>query len=155
MKLSKMVITATSIILNIILIYIFVFKGETVEANDNRTELTMSESNRDFVLLEMRDFLESIQQINEGILNNKPELIIKASKHSGGSVIEHAPKGLLKSLPMGFKELGFATHDLFDEIALNAEQNFDPKQTQNQLNSLLNNCTACHRSYKIQASFSN
>ena len=138
-----------SILLNIGLLYLFVIKGETTKSNDSRTAVLMSEDNRDFVLEEMRDFLESIQQINEGVLENKPEKIINAGTKSGGSVIEHAPKGLLKTLPSGFKALGFSTHDLFDEIAKNAKNNYNPKETQKQVNILLNNCVSCHKSYKI------
>jgi len=151
MKITSTIILILSVLINIILFYVFIFKGETAETADNRIELTMSETNRDFVLLEMRDFLESIQQINEGILKNKPKLIIKAAKHSGGSVIAHAPQGLLKGLPIGFKELGFSTHDLFDEIGQTTADNYDAIKVQTQLNSLLNKCTACHQSYKIQA----
>lgn len=149
MKNTLIGIAGISLIFNAILIYVFVFKGETHHSIDDRTELSVTSSNRDFVLLEMREFLESVQQINEGILNNNAEIIITAAKKSGGSVIAHAPNGLLKSLPVGFKKLGFATHEIFDEIAKNAENNFEPKQIQTQLNQLLNNCTACHKAYKI------
>ena len=149
MKKATLTILIFSILLNIGLIYLFVIKGETTKSNDNRTAVLMSEGNKDFVLEEMRDFLESIQQINEGIQENTPEKIINAGNKSGGSVITHAPKGLLKSLPSGFKALGFSTHDLFDEIAKNAQNNYTPKKTQKQMNTLLNNCVSCHKSYKI------
>ena len=143
------IITVVSVLLNIALVYLFVFKGETVASKDNRTELILSEGNYDFVLAEMRVFLESIQQINEGLLTNNPEIIIKAANLSGGSVIAHAPNGMLKSLPIGFKKLGFSTHDNFDQIALIATNNYNRKEIQTQLNSLLNKCITCHRSYKI------
>jgi len=105
MKKPILIITVLSILLNIGLIYLFILKGDTVISNDNRTEIKMSENNKDFVLAEMRDFLESVQKINEGILTNNPKLIIEAGQKSGGSVIAHAPKGLLKSLPGGFKAI--------------------------------------------------
>lgn len=147
---KKSITTVLSILLNIGLIYFFIFKGQTVKSNDSRVAVTMSADNTDFVLDEMRDFLESIQQINEGILTNDAQKIIDAGKKSGGSVIEHAPKGLIKTLPIGFKKLGFSTHDMFDEIRKSTETNFNIKDTQVQLNKLLNNCIACHKSYKIK-----
>jgi len=150
MKKPIVIITILSVLLNIVVLYLFVIKGETVVSDDSRVALEMSDSNRDFVLEEMRDFLESVRKINEGILKEEPNLIIEAGKKSGGSVIDHAPKGLLKSLPIGFKELGFATHDIFDEIQKSAKNNFNPKESQSQLNILLNNCVACHQSYKIE-----
>lgn len=151
MKKSILILTVVSILLNIGLVYFFVFKGETVKSNDHRTELNMSSNNRDFVLEEMRGFLESVQKINEGIINNDPKKVIEAGEISGGSVIEQTPKGLMKTLPVGFKQLGFSTHDIFDDIAENAKLNFNPKESQKQLNTLLNNCIACHKSYKITA----
>ncbi len=55
----------------------------------------------------------------------------------------------MKSLPAGFKALGMSTHSMFDELAKNTETNFNPKQTQKALNSLLNNCVTCHKSLKV------
>lgn len=142
-------IALISILLNVFLVYIFVFKGETIQSNDDRVELVLSKENRDFALAEMRGFLESVQQINEGITNKDKQMVISAGEMSGGSVIAHAPKGMMKALPADFKAIGFSTHGLFDEIAEDAKENFDPTHTQKQLNSLLNKCIACHRSFKI------
>lgn len=142
-----------SVIINIVVIYVFVLKGKTYKDNSGRIAVKMTKNNRDFVLKEMREFLESVQQINDGIINKDPKKIISAGKNSGGSVIEHAPKGLLASLPVSFKKLGFATHDIFDEIKDSAMVNFNPKVTHKQLQKLLNNCVACHKSYKIETSF--
>ncbi len=150
MKKTTLIIATVSLLLNIGLIYVFLIKGETAEvSNDYRTAITMSEANKDFVLTEMRDFLESVQQINEGLLENNPEKIIAAGNKSGGSVIEQSPKGLLKTFPSGFKALGFSTHGLFDKISEDTKTNFNKENTQLQLNTLLNNCVACHKSYKI------
>lgn len=150
MKKGILIIAILSILINISLIYLFVIKGNTEKTNDDeRTTILMTKENKDFVLAEMRDFLESVQQINEGILNDDSNKIINAGNKSGGCVIAQAPKGLLKTLPGGFKALGFSTHDMFDKIAQSAKQNFNKQQTQTQLNTLLNNCIACHKSYKI------
>jgi len=133
------------------LIYLFIFKGKVAETmDDRRVVVELTERNANFALDEMRVFLESVQQINQGILDKNIKQIEKAANKSGGMVIGHAPKGMLASLPIGFKKLGFATHDLFDEItdSIRVHQNF--KQTQQQLGRLLNNCVACHKSYKIK-----
>ncbi|MDB4297461.1 hypothetical protein N9901_01770 [Flavobacteriaceae bacterium] len=149
MKKPIWIIAVLSILLNITLVYVFVFKGDVAYVNDNRIELNMSNANRDFVLEEMRSFLESVQQINEGVTYGDASKVIQAGETSGGAVIEQTPKGLIKSLPIGFKQLGFSTHDIFDDISESAKEHFNPKETQQKLNSLLNNCVACHQSYKI------
>lgn len=152
MKKIMPIITIISILINIGLIYVFVIKGETVTLEDGRSEIVMSVENKEFVMDEMRDFLESVQQINEGLVTNNPKLIIEAGKKSGGSVIAHAPKGLLKTLPSGFKAMGFASHDLFDEFAQTSIEEFNKKETQERLNTLLVNCISCHKAYKIGVS---
>jgi|SRR5690554_1766669 len=150
MKKVLPVLLTISLLVNIALVYFFFIKGDSVKINDERTAIHVSEENKDFVLAEMRGFLESVQQINKGIIENDAETVISASKKSGGTAIDHAPPSLVKSLPLAFKTLGCSTHDIFDEIAKNAEDNFEPKETQKKLDILLNNCVACHRSYKLE-----
>lgn len=150
MKKTLFVLLLLSIILNIGLVYFFVFRGDVVEPKDQRKAIMMSEGNREIVLGEMRDFLKNVQQINEGIIENNPEKIIKAAKTSGREVEEQIPQGLIKSLPIDFKRLGFATHDLFDELADSVRVNYQPKKTQKQLNRILNNCVTCHQIYQIK-----
>ncbi len=151
MKTTIKFFTTFSILLNIGLLYLFVLKGNTVPSVDKRVAILMEKDHQTFVLAEMRDFLESVQQINEGIMTNSPDKIINAGNKSGGSVIDHAPTGLLKTLPFEFKQLGFETHDIFDKIATSAKEDYQPEKAQRQLNKLLNNCVACHQIYKIDA----
>lgn len=148
-KIIFSVILLISLALNGFFIYKFT-QGETyVIPNDPRLSVKMSEENREFVMAEMRSFVESLQQINAGILYNDPKPIIEAGKRSGNGVKECAPEGLVETLPLAFKQLGFSTHDIFDQIAASAEKDFSPKKTQEQLNQLLNNCVACHKSFRI------
>ncbi len=139
-----------SVFLNLFLIYFFVFRGNVAKnKKDNRIVINLTKNNADFALTEMREFLESVSAIQEGITTNNPTLIINAGKKSGGSVIAHAPKGMMASLPMGFKKLGFSVHGLFDEIAEDASNSFSKPNTEKKLNTLLKKCIACHRTYKI------
>ncbi len=149
MKKLPWILAAIFFILNIALVYVFVFKGETVNLKDGRKGIPVNKIDKSFVLNEMRNFLESVQQINEGIIKNDKDLVVKAGEKSGGSVIEHAPQGMMKKLPMDFKALGFSTHAIFDEIAEKGRTNFEPAQTREQMAKLLNNCVACHKQFKL------
>lgn len=107
-----------SVFLNVGLIYKFFYAGETVSlAKDGRSEIKMTPENREYVMAEMRGFLESVQKINEGIAKNDPKIIEKVRQESGSCKVDGVPKGLIKSLPLGFKEMGFKTHELFDVMA--------------------------------------
>ena len=149
MKKLPTVLAIVFFLSTLFLIYFFVFRGTVIETEDDRVAIKLSESNTDFALAEMRTFLESIQQMNEGILNKDADLVFNGARQSGAKVVEETPKGMMKSLPIGFKKLGLATHDKFDAIAdsIRANNNFD--YAHKELNTLLNLCVTCHRTYKI------
>jgi len=133
----------------LLLIYFFIFRGNVIESDDHRAAIELTQPNADFALKEMRDFLESIQQINDGIINKDSSQIYNAARKSGGEVVQQTPKGMMASLPIGFKKLGFSVHDKFDEIADSIRANNDFDYAQREMNTILNSCIACHRSYKI------
>ena len=134
-----------SIGVNVVLIRKMFVGNTQVIPNDTRVSIIVSQSNKDFVMHEMRTFVEALHQIHVGIEQNDPALIAKVARASGGSVAGHAPAGLLASIPAEFKTIGFDTHGKFDQIAESAEKNFDPKVTRGQVTELLSNCVACHK----------
>lgn len=138
-----------SIGVNVVLIRKMFVGNTQVIPNDTRVSIIVSQSNKDFVMHEMRIFVEALHQIHVGIEQNDPALIAKVARASGGSVAGHAPAGLLASVPAEFKTIGFDTHGKFDQIAESAEKNFDPKVTRGQVTELLSNCVACHKMYRM------
>ncbi len=142
-------VAIVSLLLNVFLVYFFMFRGDTVPSEDHRVEILMDEPGRDFALNEMRGFLESVQEIHDGMLGNDYKKISKAASRSGGAATHHAPPGLMASLPMGFKKMGFATHDQFDAIAKMADSNVPVDSLREALNTLMINCVTCHKTYKI------
>ena len=138
-----------SVGVNVVLIRKMFVGNTEVLPNDTRVSIIVSQSNKDFVMHEMRTFVEALHQINVGIEKNDPALIAKVASASGGSVAGHAPAGLLASIPAEFKTIGFDTHGKFDQIAESAEKNFDPKHTAAQVTELLGNCVACHKMYRM------
>ncbi|MFC2610069.1 MAG: hypothetical protein ACFNYA_01005 [Capnocytophaga granulosa] len=138
-----------SIGVNVVLIRKMFVGNTQVIPNDTRVSIIVSQSNKDFVMHEMRTFVEALHQIHVGIEQNDPAVIAKVARASGGSVAGHAPAGLLASVPAEFKTIGFDTHGKFDQIAESAEKNFDPKVTRGQVTELLSNCVACHKMYRM------
>jgi hypothetical protein len=149
MKKAPIIFAIVFFLSTLFLIYFFIFRGSVVESDDHRVAIELTEPNKEFALKEMRVFLESVQQINEGIMNKDSGQIIKAARKSGNEVVIQSPKGMMASLPIGFKKLGFSVHDKFDEIADSIRVNNDFKYAQLEMNTLLNSCIACHRAYKI------
>lgn len=131
------------------LIYAFVFRGRVVKSDDHRIAIQLSKENKDFALKEMRSFLVSVQQINEGIIYKDADAVYKAAKESGGNAVNHAPKGIMASLPIEFKKLGFSVHDQFDIIADSILKYKNFNTTHRQLNTMLKSCIVCHNTFKF------
>ena len=130
--------------------YKFIIQGSILQATDGRLAVQMEAGERDFVLTEMRTFLESVQQITQGISENNMEMISKAARIVGNAAQQQAPGPLIAKLPLEFKKLGFDTHSKFTQLALNTEQIEDKQHSLNQLSELMQNCVACHATYKIE-----
>ncbi len=127
----------------------FVFSGATVTASDGRQALLLEPAERDLVLGEMRAFLASVQAITQGLSEEDMTTVITAARQVGANAQQAVPGSLVGKLPLSFKQLGFDTHRKFDLLALDAEQMGDPSHTLEQLSGLMQNCVACHASYRI------
>lgn len=139
-------------ITTIALAYILLFTGTEMVKNEKDTRITVKYAPdlRELVLSEMRDYLEVISEIHQGLAEDNSEKIYKAASRQGEASIKETPARLLKLSPIPCKKMGFAGHYLFQAIADSAKTNYNPKTTLKQLSSLTNNCIACHRTYKIE-----
>ncbi len=135
-----------------ILVYILLFMGtEMVKLpDDTRIVVKYEPDLRDLVLNEMRDYLEVMNEIQQGLTENDPDKIVKAATRQGQISLEATPIRLLKLSPLACKQMGFRGHDIFQSIADSARVNFSKETTINQLAELTNNCIVCHRTYKIE-----
>jgi cytochrome c556 len=151
MKACKLTLIALicSLIVITVMTYKFIISGETVAASDGRQAILLEPGERDLVLGEMRLFLQTVQQITQGVSENNMGNIVTAAKQVGAAAQQAVPASLMKKLPLEFKKLGFDTHSKFDQLALDAEQFEDPKVVLDQLTSLMTNCVACHEIYRI------
>ena len=82
---NKKCLISTTILILIIAagFYKFIIEGSTIESTDGRAEILLTDSERNLVLTEMRAFLSSVQQINQGLANEDMTLVAKAARHSG------------------------------------------------------------------------
>ena len=143
-------ITAVLLITVLGMGYKFIIQGNVTQIEDNRAVVQLTKSERDLVLLEMRVFLQSVQQITNGIVNDDMSSVAIASRKSGKEAAVAVPGTLIGKLPIGFKKLGFDTHAKFDALALDAEQLGDGEHALSQLNALLENCVSCHSAFRFE-----
>jgi hypothetical protein len=129
--------------------YLFTYKGSVEPAADGRTAIRLNAAERDLVLTEMRTFLASVQGITQGISEQNMEAVSQAAGKVGAAAQREVPGSLVGKLPLAFKKLGFDTHRQFDLLALDAEQLGDGEHSLTQLSTLMNNCVACHSTYRF------
>jgi hypothetical protein len=130
--------------------YKFVYQGSVAERLDGRMAILLEKNERDLVLSEMRIFLESVQQIVDGISDKDMQRVAESARKSGVSAQAAIPGSLVGKLPLSFKQLGFDTHQKFEGLALDADDLGDPDHTLSQLGTILKNCVACHSTYRFE-----
>jgi len=130
--------------------YKFMIQGVTEQSSDGRMAIKLNENEKNLVLEEMRAFLTSTQQIVASINNKDLKQAGKSARAVGRAAQDAVPGTLMGKLPMEFKKLGVDTHNKFDVMAMDAEQLEDGDHSMNQLAELLQNCVACHASYRIE-----
>ena len=118
-------------------------------ADDGRTALVLTEDQRDFILLEMRTFLESVQGIITAITEEDLDAISEIASAVGMSEAGKTPPEIVALLPDEFKRLAGATHMGFDFVAVEAQDMGDMGAILFQLGELMQNCTGCHAGYRI------
>lgn len=148
--------TKLSLLLNVILLAVvafgvnrFVIQGKVAIGADGRTAVLLEPGERDYVLAEMRGFLETVQSITAAIGENDMattiELAGTAAKFSPADV----PAPLFAKLPIEFKTLGLKTHKLFGSVAEAAQDAGTAQAVAASLGDLMINCTSCHSAYKL------
>ena len=132
-------------------VYKFMIEGSTRASTDNRLAIQLTAGEKDLVLAEMRAFLASVQQITQGVSSKDMQLIASSARTVGLAAQQGVPGSLMGKLPLSFKKLGRDTHAQFDLLALDAEQLEDEEHSLSQLGALMQNCVACHATYRLEA----
>jgi hypothetical protein len=121
-----------------------------VPASDSRAVLELSPAERAMVLEEMRLFLDGVQQMTSALGRQDMPAAAEAARGMGLKLAHALPPTLGAKLPQEFRQLGFAVHRDFDQIALDADSLQDVSTSLNQMSSTLKKCVSCHAAYQIR-----
>lgn len=117
---------------------------------DKRQILSVTETQRNHVLSEMRAFLTATQNILDAVLREDMTAVAHHARPLGMNMAHKAEDHLKAVLPKEFMQLGMSVHKDFDQIALDAESLKDPKHTLRQLSESMKKCNACHAGYQLR-----
>lgn len=145
-----------SLLLNVVLLgvlayggYKFIIEGSIEQADDGRTAIMLEAGERDFVLGEMRLFLETVQGVVAAIAEDDMAAVASLSTAVGMASTGGESAALIGKLPLEFKTLGLATHALFDDLATEATDMGNADIVTAELGVLMENCTSCHAGYRF------
>ena len=148
-KLSWTLVAVLSVVVAV-LAYKFL-SGDVRPSDDGRLAVPLSKDERNALLLEMRTWLQNCQTIVAALSDGDFVAVAATAKASGMVAEASTPGSVLSKIPIGMKRLGFGTRQQFDEIAADAAKLKDGRHTLAQLGHAMNNCVACHGTYRFAA----
>ena len=115
-------------------------------AADERERIVLPAPARNMVLAEMRMMLESVTGVVAALSGGDTAAAAQAARASG--MVMAVDPHFRELLPAAFVELGMATHRSFDALADKLEQGAEEQTALAELGALMQNCIACHDTYR-------
>lgn len=116
---------------------------------DARQRVELTRTQREKVLAEMRQFLESVNSIMQGIASDDLDLIERSARTGGTTLSMETDPALRSRLPESFVAMGLGTHQAFDNLAIAASEGKTSEHALNRLAEITGRCVGCHASYKM------
>lgn len=123
--------------------------GEVEKSDDGRVAVLLTKDERNALLLEMRTWLQNTQAVLAAASAQDFAEVNRVATISGMAAEANTPGSLFRKIPVEMKALGFDTRRKFDAIAADAVKLKDSKHTVEQVSMTMNNCIACHATYRF------
>ena len=128
--------------------YLFV-RGWTSESSDERTAIHLAPAERDLVLGEMRQMLQSVHLFVTGLSADNREVMAQAARASGAEMATEVNPILFVKLPVEFKRQGMSVHRDFDALASTITEGADQATILRAFTGITARCVGCHTSYRL------
>lgn len=119
------------------------------KADDSRQVVPLTGEEITIVAGEMRQMLASVQGITDGLASGDTQAVVEAAAKSGAAMMRGLPAQIRMKFPEPFMQMGMATHKVFDRIAQETKSIKDPAPVLGQLSTAMQNCVACHATYRF------
>ena len=114
-----------------------------------RTPIALSAKERESIRAGMRVYLECLEGIIIALSANRMGDVARNAKRAGTDMIQGVSAADAVRLPPEFLLLALDTHLRFDAMAEEASQHGSKKAVLQQLGAVLDNCNACHATYRF------
>jgi hypothetical protein len=120
-----------------------------IAAIDNRKIVPLTDAEKAVVAVEMREMLASVQAITDGLARGDMAAVAEAASKSGMAMMQQVPAPIRMKFPAAFTQMGMTAHQAFDRIAEQAKTAKDPAPILKLLSEGMQNCVACHATYRF------
>ncbi len=120
-------------------------------AQDAREPAVRTEAERDFILSQMRLFLQSTQAITVALGKNDLKTVEDEATARGrtGTPASAIPPGMKAKETPAWTGMMAGARAGFDDIAKAAHKGAPPSELIGMLGETMRNCVACHQSYRL------
>ena len=122
-----------------------------VAGEDSRQFVKLPEMMQKHMMTNMRDHLETINEILHHLSNNEMDKAASIAEHRIGmsSLEKHGASHMGKFMPKGMRQAGTNMHKAASRFSLKAEEG-DLIPAYKSLAAVTSTCVACHSSYRIK-----
>ena len=125
------------------------FKGNAKTAEDGRSEVMLTHSEKVMVLAEMRQMLAAAHGVLEGLNANDMAKVESAALSGGTAMMIDLNPAFMMKLPAGFKQQGVNVHKYFDSIAEAAKNGKSKDEILKMITVQMGCCVQCHAAFQI------
>lgn len=134
-----------------LIFFLFNFSNKLVAGEETRQLVKMPEMMQEHLLSNMRDHLETINEIlidlKTGELDKAADI---AEARLGMSSLElHGASHMAKFMPKGMRQAGTTMHHAASRFSLKAQEG-DALSAYSMLSDITSACVACHSAYRIR-----
>lgn len=115
-----------------------------------RMTVQLTESERDFILNEMRAQLNMLYVMLEGLSRSDLSTVAAAAKRRGSDRLNEAPAVVFERTPAAFRDMIIASRAKIDQIAAEAERKATPESILRRATELLQLCNSCHADWQLK-----
>lgn len=124
--------------------------GHVLVPAAQRMTVQLTESEREFILNEMRAQLDMLYVMSEGLSRKDLTTVAAAAKRRGSDTLNTAPAAVFERTPAPFRDMIVASRTKIDQIAVEAGNKVEPEVILKRTTELLQLCNSCHADWQLK-----
>lgn len=124
--------------------------GHVLVPAAQRMVVQLTESEREFILNEMRAQLDMLYVMSEGLSRKDLVTVAAAAKRRGSDTLNTAPAAVFERTPAPFRDMIVASRAKIDQIAAEASNKVELEVILKRTTELLQLCNSCHADWQLK-----